>query len=253
LTAFESQEYDALMAYVQAPFVPDYPGALVVPAHEDNIIDAFNNPRGLVLHTPEEEADDTEVTPFYFSHRIYDAKGNQRRASTHFYHDSDGDVYQMVPVNIGAIANGLDGMPAPPWAILHISLNLQTESTEIEGYAAGMNRTCPRGSRQWNSVVRWTEARSWVNGFPLLRERVLGHYQLSNQRSDPGTLDINGIVSDAQALREIRLMAPEIDLIKLFAEWEGSCLEMAGLVSRRQKFPKGLIDRIQAILNLAKS
>lgn len=234
------------MTYTQTPFVPDYPGALVIPAHENNVIDLPNNPRGFVLHAPEEPVDDVESTPYYFARDI-----SPRQASTHFYADSDGDIYQMVPTSIGACANGLIGKSCPTWADPNVNLNLQTENVEIEGYGAGMHRTCPRGSRQWNSVVRLVEYRSWVRGFPPTRERIIGHYQVSSQRTCPGTLDINGIVADVWKLREERLMTPDVELIKATNAFAGTFEEAAGYMLRREKMPKGLRDRLQAILNLS--
>ena len=236
------------MAYKQELFAPDYPGAIVVPAFPGNVIDRFNFPKGIVLHSPEEPVDDIEVTPYYFARDL-----SPRRAYTHFYFDSDGDVYQMVPVSIGAVANGVQGKPYPPWAIRTLSLNLQTENCEIEGYAAGMHRTCLRGSRQWNSVVKWIENRCRFHRIPITRERILGHYEVSDRRTDPGTLDIDGIVEDAVALREASDMPSADELTKLFGDWEGTMHEAAAYMSRRVKMPTGLIKRLEAIVNLAKS
>lgn len=238
------------MAYTQTIFVPDYPGAIVVPAFPTNVIDAPNHPRALFLHTPEEPVDDIESTPAYFARDL-----SPQRASTHFYADSDGDMYQMVPVRFGAVANGLRNKPLPPWAVPGVSLNLQSESIEIEGYAAGMRRTCPPHSRQWNSVVRWVERRTRMQTSmpPILLDRahVMGHYEVADNRSDPGTLDIDGIVEHAQELRG-EIMAPsETDVIKATNNFAGTFEEAAGYMLRQEKMPKGLLDRLQAILNLA--
>lgn len=232
--------------YTQSPFPVDYPGAVCWPAHPSNVIDYLNFPRGLVLHAPEEPVDDIESTPAYFARDL-----SPRRASTHYYADSDGDWYQMVPEAIGAVANGLQGMPPPPWKASG-SLNLQTLNVEIEGYAAGMRRTCLRGSRQWNAVVRWVEDRCGFHNIPITRERILGHYQVSNQRTCPGTLDIDGIVADAQQLREEREGMTDLELIKLLADFEGTFHEAAGAMSRQAKLNAGLIERLQQILNLAR-
>lgn len=136
-----------------------------------------------------------ESTPAYFA-------GANRQASTHYYADSDGDWYQMVPERCAAIANGLRGKPRPSWADPATSLNWQTLSVEIEGYAATIHQHCTPGTPQWDSVVRWVEDRTRVHGIPLDRAHVIGHYEVADNRSDPGRLDIQGIVDAALALRE---------------------------------------------------
>lgn len=188
-----------------------FPSAIVVPSHQDNYYrpenhgGVANKPRGLFLHTPEEKADATEVTPYYFSRRIYGPDGVQRIASTHYYASGgqgtlgDGQLYQCVPEDCAAVANGLDGKPRPAWADPNTSLNWQSLSIEIEGYAASMRETCPRGSKQWNTVVTWVVVLAKKYGIPIDRQHVMGHYEVSVQRTDPGTLDLDQIVRDAQA------------------------------------------------------
>lgn len=180
-------------------FQADYPGSIVYPADLSNYYlpenhgGVPNRPRALVLHTPEEPWDNYESTPVYFS-----APG--REASTHYYADSDGDWYQLVPERCAAIANGLRNKPMPAWADPNTSLNWQTLSVEIEGEAATIHLKCLRGEAQWNAIVRWIVNRSryWV--LPIDRAHVVGHYQLADNRSDPGKLDIDAIVRDAQTL-----------------------------------------------------
>ncbi len=206
------------MAYVQIPFTPDIPGSIVVPAHADNVRPGVNNPRINVFHTPEERADDIEVTPYYFSRRIYDAQGNQRRASTTNYADSDGDLFQMVPDKYGAIANGLRGMSQPAGTLSNVSLNLQSRSIEIEGFAHNIHLTCVRGGPQWNTVVRWTLAGNQMHGIPLDRAHNLGHKEIANNRSDPGGLDIDAIVEDAITLLAKQNEPEEEDMAQLIRE-----------------------------------
>lgn len=185
------------MSYNGLPFVANYPDAIVVPAHPSNLmrdrvtgaIKPINRPRALVIHTPEEPSDDFESTPRYF------ATAN-RNASTHYYADSDGDIYQMVPEDYGAVANGLRGKPAPAWSD-GTSLNYQTLSIEVEGYAAAMHRTCPPGSRQWNSVRTWIVSRALIYRISIRRERVIGHYEVADNHTDPGTLKLDRLVADA--------------------------------------------------------
>ena len=194
-------------------FTPDIPGAIVVQAHEHNIRPGVNHPKVLVLHTPEEEADATEVTPNYF------ARSNlPRRASTHYYASGgmgtfgDGDLYQMVPEDQGAIANGvttqaylnsigrsnLVGKEYPADTDPSVSLNLQSLSIEIEGRAITIHRTMPQGSLQWRTVVKWVAECARRHKIPLDRAHVLGHYDVSVYRTDPGSLDLHKIIEDAR-------------------------------------------------------
>lgn len=245
------------MTYRQELFAPDYPGAIVIPAHKNNVIDRSNNAKAFFIHTPEEPVDDFESTPAYFA-RDLTLLNPPRRASTTYYQDSDGDVYQMVPANLGAIANGYDPgdppqLPYPPWATPGLSLNLQSESVEVEGYAAGMHRTCPRGGRQWNGLVKLVEYRTRIKRIPLDRIYIMRHDEVSIYRSDPGTFNVDLLVEDVQALREASDMPSADELTKLFGNWEGTCLEASAYMSRRVKMPSGLIKRLEAIVNLAKS
>jgi len=180
--------------------MPDYPGTnYVVPAHSSNYYlpenhgGVENKPKALFVHTPEEPADNNEYTPIYFS-------GANREGSTHYYADDDGDYYQLVPERCAAIANGLKGKPLPVWADPNTSLNWQTLSVEIEGYAADIHLTCLRGGPQWAAIVRWIVDRCTRWGIPIDRAHVMGHYQVADNRTDPGKLDIDAIVADAQAL-----------------------------------------------------
>lgn len=174
-------------------FVANYPAAFVYPAWYNmaNHNDPRNNyyrpeghggvpniPSAWVLHTPEEPSDDNETTPAYFAFP-------GRKASTHYYLDSDGDVFQLVPEYCAAIANGLNGKPVPVWAIPG-SLNWQTLSVEIEGYAHSVHQTMPVGGVQFNALVNLIKHRAHDWGIPLDRTHVMGHYELSIDRSDPG-------------------------------------------------------------------
>jgi N-acetyl-anhydromuramyl-L-alanine amidase AmpD len=164
-------------------FAPDYPLAIVYPAHQTNYRTPAghggvpNRPRGCVLHTPEEPADNVESTPAFF------AQPN-REASTTYYLDNDGDVYQLVPESCMAIANGVEGKPYPSWADPSTSLNWQSFSIEIEGRAATIHETLTPA--QWASLIALIRHRCGHYGIPLDREHIIGHYQVSNQRSDPG-------------------------------------------------------------------
>lgn len=165
-------------------FQADYPDAIVFPSHQSNYYlpenhgGIENHPRAFILHTPEEPWDDNESTPNYFA-------APNRQASTHYYMDSDGDVYQLVPERCAAIANGLWGKPLPSWA-LPSSLNWQTLSVEIEGYASQIQNTLIPYQPQFNGLVKLIRHRCTVWNIPIDRIHIMGHYQLSVDRTDPG-------------------------------------------------------------------
>lgn len=170
-------------------FPSDYPGAIVVPAHpsnfgyQENGTPLVNSPQALFSHTPEEPPDDIEVTPYYFQRPNVGA-------STHYYHDNDGDVYQMVPDVVGAYANGRRGFSWAhlaseyPWIRPSYPINLLSLSTEIEGYASGIHKTITR--RQFGSLLDWHRYKLREYNIPALRQYIMGHYMVANNRSDPG-------------------------------------------------------------------
>lgn len=171
---------------INPSFAANYPGAIVFPAHWTNYFTPGSGfgpmrPRGFVLHTPEEPADDVESTPAYFA-------GANRQASTHYYIDNDGDVYQCVSEDWFAFANGVRNKPYPAWADPSHSLNWQTLSVEIEGFAATIQDTMPVGGPQWLSLLALLRHRCAHYAIPLDREHVIGHYQVADNRSDPGAL-----------------------------------------------------------------
>ena len=196
----------------------DYAGAIWVPAHPHNIRPGTNHPKVLVLHTPEEPADEIEVTPFYFARDLL-LLDPPRRASTHYYMSgargagvgSDGDLYQMVREDGGAIANGVLNKPYPPDTNGSISLNLQSLSLEIEGYAATIHQTCHPATKQWQKTAEWIETRSRKYDIPLDRAHVIGHYQVASNRTDPGKLNIDALVQHALSLRA----TPKRDILLL--------------------------------------
>ena len=157
----------------------DYPEATGYWAHETNYRMSANLPRGFVLHTPEEPADDYPSTPVYFA-------APNRDASTHYFAAYTGRIYQCVPEKYMAIANGVVGKPYPAWANAAVSLNRQSLSVEIEGYAASIGETLKVGSAQWHGLVALIRHRAQWYGFPTDRAHIIGHYEVSNERSDPG-------------------------------------------------------------------
>ena len=162
-------------------FVADYALASVYAAHRSNYDEgpAPASIAGVCLHTPEEDADDTESTPVYFA-------GANRQASVNYYMDSDGDVIQCVSEADMPYANGVVGKPYPAWADPNQNLNWQTVSIEIEGRAANIQDTLVIGGPQWNGLVALICDRCTFYNIPMDREHIIGHYQVSTARTDPG-------------------------------------------------------------------
>ena len=177
-------------------FQADFPGAIVVEARNygyDGKPGTLNVPRAWCLHTPEEPADEVESTPAFFARTSV-------QASAHYYIDNDGDIYQMVPERAGAYANAVVGKPYPAWADKSKNLNLQTLSVEIEGFAGMIHQTMLRGSVQWKALVNLMAHRCQALNIPA--GRTFGHYEVSNQRSDPGRLPIHELIVDVKAKME---------------------------------------------------
>jgi hypothetical protein len=186
------------------PFEPIYPWAIVYPCHPTNCYSYLTRPdapglpakpKGMVLHTPEEPADNAPGTPGWFAtyHADPDARG-----STYYFVSYQLDprrpgftnVYRCVDERDGAIANGVTpGKPYPSWADRGMSLNWQSDNIEIEGEAGKIGLTLNvgvQGRAQFRSLVDVIafSGRRW--GYPTDREHIIGHYQVSNQRTDPG-------------------------------------------------------------------
>lgn len=140
---------------------------------------------GQVIHTPEEDADDNEVTPRWFQ----DARAN---ASTEVYTDNDGDLYQCVRQQDFAWAQGIseanevEHLPRIFNKAKYGSPNTCFGSNEVEGRADTIDTTLEVGGRQWQTLVSWCELHCRRFKYPPSRDRILGHYQISDQRSDPG-------------------------------------------------------------------
>lgn len=181
-------------------FEPIYPWAIVYPCHPTNRYSYLDHggiaakPRAMVLHTPEEKADGHPGTPAWFATYHPDPR---QRGSTYYFVSYQLDerrpgftkVYRCVDERDAAIANGLNGKPLPAWADETTSLNWQTDNMEIEGEAATIHLTFGVGAvgmAQFRSVVDvcMFSARWW--SYPLDRDHLLGHYQLSTDRTDPG-------------------------------------------------------------------
>ena len=162
------------------------------PCHESNYFPARRRPYSgaerrfvaICYHTPEEPWDDNEVTPAWFA----DPRAN---ASTNYYADSDGDLYQMVRDHDFAWAQGVRSpdliLPRPVWwRDEYVSYNTCMLSIEIEGYAHSIGETFRPGSRQFESVAVWSAFVCRKYGIPIDRRYHVGHSELTRQRSDPG-------------------------------------------------------------------
>jgi len=173
----------------QVTFTADYLGSIVYPAHPNNYggYGRGNTPKAIVLHTPEEPADNNEITPQWFAQP-------SAGASTHYYLDNDGDMFQMVPEDDCPWANGNRGGVNrtwkgvkdawPPWAEAGVSLNCQTISIEIEGYAASIGQTL--NDTQFNVLVTWVKDVAERYSIPLDRDHIIGHFEVATDRTDPG-------------------------------------------------------------------
>ena len=172
-------------------------GAVTIwaPAHESNFGAAQSLPysgaprRQLAIcyHTPEEQPDDVETTPDWF-------RRPEANASTGYYADSDGDLWQMVRDHDFAWAQGTrtsvrpnTRLPRPAWwRDEYVSYNTCMLSIEIEGYAREIADTFVPGSRQFEAVAAWAAFQCAKHEIPVDREHHLGHAELCTTKSDPG-------------------------------------------------------------------
>ena len=166
---------------------------------------------GAVIHTPEEPADDNEVTPKWF-------KNPKANASTDAYTDSDGDLYAMVPSIGTAWAQGtrktkwftkkngkkiwhkpndrfvVEGKPYPDWFPrlngVVLSYNQFLASNEVEGYAVKMKDTFNPEGNQFDTLASWLGWQMFVHGWSGL-DRVLSHQQLCTWKTDPGSFVVD--------------------------------------------------------------
>lgn len=174
------------------------PGAIWFPADPTNYYSYLNhagvknNPKGIVLHTPQEPANSYPSTPHYF-------QNPNLQASTHYFSAYTGDIYQMVNEEDAAIANGVKNKPYPSWADPLHSLNWQSVNVEIEGYDYNIQDTLIRGRPQWNGLLSLLSNRAAYYNIPLDREHIIGHYQVADDRSDPGAgFPWDALINDLQ-------------------------------------------------------
>ncbi len=187
--------------------LPDGARTIWRPAHASNYFAAASRPysgagrriAAICFHTPEESWDDHEVTPAWFE----DPRAN---ASTHYYADSDGDLFQMVRDADFAWAQGVrrsDRVEPRPewWRDEFVSYNVCMLSIEIEGYARTIGETFTAGSRQFESVAVWTAFVCRKYEVPIDRSHLVGHSELSKRKSDPGRdFPWRALIARAQSL-----------------------------------------------------
>ena len=190
-------------------FKPDFPLATVIPAHPSNygsLPGRHMQPRAIVLHTPEEPANDNDVTPIWF-------QNPNANVSTHYFVSyPEGRVVQMVPESERAWAQGVifdtaewKGYPGvfPTWTEGNADVNLFAISIEMEGYAATIHETMKRGGVQWSALVAWIVYVVKKYDIPLDRDHIVGHDEIASYKHDPGPLfDWDGLMED---LRELAL------------------------------------------------
>lgn len=187
---------------------PEYPKGIVIPAHNSNTLGPPTyRPAVVVLHTPEEEADTYFATPQWFAQYHPGQEGSTNAALSAL-----GFLIECVAPGVAPIANGVTpDKRYPGGADENINLNRQSRSIEIEGRAATIGRTMPRGGAQWNALIDWIAFQCELHGIPPDRKHIIGHYEVAGNRSDPGTLDINAVVQDVQ-----KLISQEEEPVKIY-------------------------------------
>lgn len=178
-----------------AGFAPEIQ-TFMAPADDSNYWKASQRPYSgaqrrqvaICLHTPEETADDVESTPWWFQQP-------QANASTGYYGDSDGDIFQMVrdehfPWAQGTrtVTNPNTRWPRPRWwKSSYISYNTCMLSVEIEGRASSIGRTFVVQGAQFRSVAKLVAF--WCDKYDIAptREFIVGHVELATDKTDPGT------------------------------------------------------------------
>ena len=175
--------------------LPEGARTIWAPAHRSNYYTAADRPYGgvkrrqlaICYHTPEETWDNIETTPAWFQDPAADA-------STGYYADSDGDLWQMVRDKDFAWAQGTrtrkrpnTRMPRPKWwRAEYISYNTCMLSIEIEGRARNIGKTFKPGSRQFRAVAAWSAYQCRKYNIPLDRQHHVGHSELCTTKGDPG-------------------------------------------------------------------
>lgn len=138
----------------------------------------------LVCHTPEEPRDDVMTTPQCFASPGFGA-------STNAFTSASGRIVLMVPFSMYAWAQGTGPkntrQPRPGWWRPEMrSYNVVGLSVEVEGYAASSGRWMQPGTLQFEATAALLAAWSDRFSVPATRARIVGHGELSTERTDPG-------------------------------------------------------------------
>ena len=171
-----------------------------------NISDGAPRHLGLVLHTPEEDADDNETTPRWFQHP-------EAGASTIFYGDNDGDLYQMVRASNVAFAQGVrffgtkrnvNDAAIPDYFNRdeHGSPNIAWDSYEIEGRWESIEETFDLNGPQGDTLCALIAYLSLRYGWPIDEYHVLRHSEINRHKSDPGpAFPMFAVITKARFIR----------------------------------------------------
>lgn len=217
---------------------------------------------GVVIHTPEEPADDNEVTPKYF------AKPGVR-ASTDAYTDNDGDLYGMVPSVGTAWAQGqpanrnrllLGQRPTPDWMPRDgkgklLSFNQMFSSNEVEGYAKSMKDSFIPEGPQYDTLASWIGWQMFKFGWEGL-DRVWAHEWLDTWKGDPGQFVVDLFPKLYQAalmyLGDFKEQANRISKAEAGIPVETQDGRLADLESRLAHHDAAIADNLKAIKRLEK-
>lgn len=220
------------------PTAPDYPFSnagwyMLHPGRMSNYgVQSVIN--AVILHTPEEPADDYESTPVFF---WQDPNTNGSVGGTQYYLSNNGDWIQMArdyqQVHAQGVASANARLPRPIWFDPSlISYNTQCLSVEIEGYAATLHQTMPVGGVQWKSLVKWIAYKCKQYNIPVTRQYIMGHWELAKDRTDPGAqfpwgdlmVDVKNLVNGPESSQKIHVVAAG-DTLGAIAESFGTTLD----------------------------
>ena len=168
-------------------YAPASPKNYFPSAHRSPAYDRAFTAQCLVWHSAEEKPDKVDVTPRYF-------QDPHAQASTLFYVDSRGNLWQMVKIGDFAWAQGTpaaddrllhsrpEWMPPPP-----TSYNVFGVSIEQEFHAEGdVSQAFYEGSPMFDSGARWAAQQHRKLSIPLTPDRWQVHMGLNREKGDPG-------------------------------------------------------------------
>ena len=168
-------------------YAPASPSNYFPAAHRTHAYDRAFTPQCLVWHSAEEKPDKVDVTPRYF-------QDPHAQASTLFFADAQGHLWQMVRIGDFAWAQGTPAaddlllhsrpswMPPPP-----TSYNVFGVSIEQEFHAEGdVSQAFYEGSPMFDTDARWAAHQHRKLTIPLTPDRWRVHMGLNREKRDPG-------------------------------------------------------------------